>query len=113
MAMGRSILSLHYILLVLLISYCTFLILLGSVDGQYERLGEMRKGRRERIEKGSRESIRRERKEKQKDVEKTIRRGGGGTSPLASVCYTASSRPAVLLQRQEFPTRFCGKVLQQ
>ena len=49
-----------------------------------ERLGEMRKGRRERIEKGSRERIEIERKEKEtKGVEMT-------TSPLASACCSAS-----------------------
>ena len=38
-----------------------------------ERLGEMRKGRRERIEKGSRERIEKERKGKEtKGVEMTI-----------------------------------------
>ena len=37
-----------------------------------ERIGEMRKGRRERIEKGSRERIEIERNEKQKGVEMTI-----------------------------------------
>ena len=41
-----------------------------------ERLGEMRKGRRERIEKGSRERIEiermREKKKRQKGVETTI-----------------------------------------
>ena len=36
-----------------------------------ERLGEMRKGRRERIEKGSRDRVEREKK-KEKGVEKTI-----------------------------------------
>ena len=37
-----------------------------------KRLGEMRKGGRERIEKGSRERIEIERKERQQGVEMTI-----------------------------------------
>ena len=44
-------------------------------EGMVERLGEMRKGRRERIDKGSRErkKERKERKDKEtKGVEKTI-----------------------------------------
>ena len=43
---------------------------------EIERIGEMRKGRRERIEKGSRERIekreKREKRERQKGVETTI-----------------------------------------
>ena len=50
-----------------------------------ERLGEMRKGRRERIEKGSRERIEIERNRKRQ-------KGIGMTSPLASACCSASSR---------------------
>ena len=45
-----------------------------------ERLGEMKKGRRERIEKGSRQKIEKERKEKEtKWAEITISREGRRT----------------------------------
>ena len=60
-------------------------------EGMVERLGEMTKWRR--IEKGSGERIELEReKKRQGGVEMTIRRRGGGTSPLASACCSASSR---------------------
>ena len=72
---------------------------------------EMRKGRRERIEKGSRK--RREKQKRQKGIEMTISRGGEGTSPLASACFQLPQGTAVLLQRHDFPTRFCSKALQQ
>ena len=39
--------------------------LIREKEGMVERLGEMRKGRRERIEKGRRERIEKERKEKE------------------------------------------------
>ena len=53
----------------------------------------MKKGRRERIEKGSRERIEIARKGKRrKGNEMTICRGGGGTVPLVSACCSASSR---------------------
>ena len=82
-----------------------------------ERLGEMRNGRRERIEKGRRER-REKRKErrKEKGVEMTIWRGGGRPSPLASACCSASSRHCGTPPKtwHEFPTRFCSnKLLQQ
>ena len=50
----------------------------------------MRKGRRELIEKDQRDK--KKKIKRQKGVEKTIRRAGGGTLPLASACCSASSR---------------------
>ena len=66
-----------------------------------ERLGEMRKGRRERIEKGSRERIEVERKEKEEHHH----------LPLLVVQLPQGT--AVLIRRHEFLTRFCSKALQQ
>ena len=71
-------------------------------------LGEMRRGRRERIEKGSRESIETERKEKETKRDNLKRRKRNITTCLACACYSASSRycgtPPKALGTPEFPT---------
>ena len=45
-------------------------------EGMVERLGEMRNGRTERIEKGSRERIEKEKREKRERDKRELRRGG-------------------------------------
>ena len=71
-----------------------------------ERLGEMREGRRERIEKGSRERIEIERKETKGNQFEEEDKDHRHLHCLLS----ASSRHCV---SPEFPTRFCSKALQQ
>ena len=77
-----------------------------------EWLGEMRKGRRERIEKGSRERIEIERKEKETkgNQNDNLKRRRNITTCL---CLLFSFLKALRHSSgHEFPTRFCSKALQ-
>ena len=59
------------------------------------RLGEMRKGRRERIEKGSREIIENERKERKEKVKRELRRQfeeEEGLKEINSFTWTSNTR---------------------
>ena len=82
--------------------------ILGSEEkeGMVEMLGEIRKWRRERFEKGSRGKIERKEK-KQMGVEKEEHHY------LPQLVVQLPQGTAVLLRKHEFPTRFCSKVLQQ
>ena len=75
-----------------------------------ERLGEIRKGRRERIEKRSRERIDREKDKRELRLQFEEEEEKHHHLPLL---VKLPQGTAVLLQRHEFPTRFCSKVLQQ
>ena len=75
-----------------------------------ERLGEMRKGRRERIEKGSREKIERKEKETNGSCDDNLKRKRRN---LPLLVFQLPQGTAVLLRRHEFQTRFCSKALQQ
>ena len=81
-----------------------------------ERLGEMRKRRRERIEKGSRERIEKERKERKEKAE--LRRQFEEEEEeeyhhLPLLVVQLPQGTAVLLRRYNLQTRFCSKALQQ
>ena len=67
----------------------------------------MKKGRRERIEKGSRERIEREREEKETKGSRDDNLKRRRRNITTCLCWLFGT--AVLLRRQEFPTRFCSK----
>ena len=72
----------------------------------------MRKGRRGRIEKGSRERIEIERKEKEikgSCDDNLKRKWRNITTSLLVVQFPQGT--VVLLRRHEFPTRFCSKAM--
>ena len=72
-----------------------------------ERLGEMRKGRRERIK--DREKRERDKRELRWQFEEEEEEH----HHLPQLVVQLPQGTAVLLRRHEFPTRFCSKALQQ
>ena len=77
-----------------------------------ERLGEMRKGKREKIEKGSRERIEIERTEKETklSLDDNLKRKRNITTCL---CSLFSSSRHCSAPPKTFLPRFCSKALQQ
>ena len=74
-----------------------------------EKLGEMRKGRRERIEKGSRERLEIERKETKENRDDNLKRRKRNINTCLYLLFSSLKHCIT----PEFLTRVCSKALQQ